>query len=441
MQIHFVRRSFLLAAGLLAPALILSAQVAKPSTNYVLKVTPDRAAALYQSGERVTFKLELTLDKLPVPEAEVQWTLTKDGMPPATSGKAKLVNGTTTVTGKLDEPGFLLCRATFAGPEKKAYTGFGGAGIEPLKIKPSRPVPADFDAFWADQKKQLAAVPMNPRLIPVKSPQPDIAAFDLQADSVGAPVSGYFAKPENAQPKSLPIILLVHGAGVGSASLGGATGWAKQNFLALDINAHGLPNGQPTKFYTDLASGELKDYRVRGREARDTIYFRGMFLRLVRAIDFLTAQPEWDGRTVVVFGSSQGGFQAIVAAGLDTRVTFLAAGVPAGCDHTGITANRINGWPKFIPSPSAEQPDAKVVEAVRYYDAMNFATRTKAGAVFTVGFIDLTCPPTSVYAAYNNLGGKKSIHNDPSAGHTNTPKASEAMRQGVLEHVKAQGAK
>ena len=82
-----------------------------------------------------------------------------------------------------------------------------------------------------------------------------------------------------------------------------------------------------------------------------------------------------------------------------------------------------------------------MVEAVRYYDAMNFATRTKAGAVFTVGFIDLTCPPTSVYAAYNNLGGKKSIHNDPSAGHTNTPKASEAMRQGVLEHVKAQGAK
>jgi cephalosporin-C deacetylase len=441
MQIHFVRRSFLLAAVLIAPALTAPAQVAKPATNYVLKVTTDRAAALYQSGEMVTFKLELTLDKLPVPEAEVEWTLTKDGMPPTTSGKAKLVNGAATVTGKLDEPGFLRCRATFAGPEKRTYTGLGSAGIDPLKIKPSLPVPTDFDAFWADQKKQLAAVPMNPRLTPVKSPQPDIAAFDLQADSLGAPVSGYFARPENAKPKSLPIILLVHGAGVNNSSLGGATGWAKQNFLALDINAHGSPNGQPAKFYTDLASGDLRDYRTRGRESRETIYFRGMFLRLVRAIDFLTAQPEWDGKTVVVFGSSQGGFQAIVAAGLDARVTFLAAGVPAGCDHTGITAGRINGWPKFIPSPSPEKPDVQVVAAVRYYDAMNFATRTKAGAVFTVGFIDTTCPPTSVYAAYNNLGGKKSIHNDPSAGHTNSPKASDAMRQAVLEHVKAQGAK
>lgn len=439
MQIHLVRRLLLLA--LLVPALSAAAQDAKTSTNYFLKVTTDRADALYKSGETVTFKLELSLDKQPVKEGDVQWTLTKDGMPPVTNGKAKLVNGAATVTGKLGEPGFLSCRATFASAEKKTYTGLGGAGIDPLMIKPSQPVPDDFDAFWAAQKKLLAAVPVNARLTPVKSPAPGVETFDLQADAVGAPVSGYFARPENAQPKSLPIILTVHGAGVRSSGLGGATGWAKQNFLAMDINAHGLPNGQPDKFYSDLASGDLKDYRTRGRESRETVYFRGMFLRLVRALDFLTAQPEWDGKTVVVFGSSQGGFQAIVAAGLDARVTFFAAGVPAGCDHTGILANRINGWPKFISSPSAEKPDPKVVEAVRYYDAMNFATRTKAGAVFTVGFIDTTCPPTSVYAAYNNVSGKKSIHNDPDSGHTNTPKASEAMRQGVLNHVKDQAAK
>ena len=160
-----------------------------------------------------------------------------------------------------------------------------------------------------------------------------------------------------------------------------------------------------------------------------------MFLRLVRAIDFLTAQPEWDGKTVVVFGSSQGGFQAIAAAGLDTRVTFYAAGVPAGCYHTGFKVGRINGWPKFIPP--GEQSAAKVVEAVRYYDAMNFVTRSKAGAIFTVGFIDTTCPPSSVYAAYNGVKGAKSIHNDTEAGHTNTPKASDSMREAVMEHVKA----
>ena len=248
-------------------------------------------------------------------------------------------------------------------------------------------------------------------------------------------MSGYFAKPAGAASKSLPIILTVQGAGVRNSSLGGSAGWARQGFLALDINAHGIPNGKPDQFYSDLASGDLKGYPTRGRDSRETVYFLGMFLRLVRAIDFLTAQPEWDGRTLIVHGSSQGGAQSIVAAGLDSRVTFLAAGVPAMCDHTGVAVGRVNGWPKLVPNGLTGQPDAKVIEASRYYDAMNFATRTKAGAILTVGFIDTTCPPTSVYAAYNALPGAKEIFNDPPSTHAVSPKADQAMRMAILRHV------
>ncbi len=207
-------------------------------------------------------------------------------------------------------------------------------------------------------------------------------------------------------------------------------------FLAMDINAHGIPNGQSEQFYTGLANGELKDYRIRGRESRETIYFQGMFLRLVRALDFLTAQPEWNGRTVIVHGSSQGGAQSIVAAGLDPRVTFYAAGVPAMCDHTGVMAGRVNGWPQMVLTGPDGKPDAKVVEAARYYDAMNFATRTKADGIVTVGFIDTTCPPTSVYAAYNALPGKKEIFNDPPSTHAVSPKANDAMRKAILRHAR-----
>jgi len=181
----------------------------------------------------------------------------------------------------------------------------------------------------------------------------------------------------------------------------------------------------------------LKDYRAKGRESRETVYFHGMFLRLVRALDFLTAQSEWNGRTVVVHGSSQGGYQSIVAAGLDPRVTFFAAGVPAGCDHTGFKAGRINGWPKFIVA--GENPPPNVLEAVRYYDAMNFATRAKAPIIITVGFIDMTCPPSSVCAAYNALPGRKSIHFDVNTGHTSTPGANEAMRKAILAHSAEMG--
>ena len=382
----------------------------------------------------MVFTIKARLNPRPEDGAEVDWTISKDGVPPTTRGTARLTNGAATVTGKLDEPGFLQCRAVLRSTNKTDGAAVAGAAIDPLRIKPSLPVPADFDDFWASQKKKLAAVPPNARLTPVPSPTAGLDCFDLQADSVGAPVSGYLARPSGAKAKSLPVILTVHGAGVRSSSLTGAAGWAGRGFLALDINAHGLPNGKPDSFYAGLANSELKDYRGQGREARETVYFLGMFLRLVRAMDVLTAQPEWDGRTLVVHGSSQGGAQSIVAAGLDPRVTFFAAGVPAMCDHTGVAAGRVNGWPKFLANPPAS-PDPKVVEAVRYYDAMNFAARVRCEGILTVGFIDPTCPPTSVYAAYNALPGKKRIFNDPPSTHTVSARAGTAMREAIQAHA------
>ena len=438
------RRFFLglvAASFLTAAAPTLHAQPEPTATNHEFTVSTDRPDAIYRQGEEITFRIKLLRDQKPVDAAEVQWTISKDGVPPTRNGHLKPGPEGGTVTGKLDEPGFLRCRATFITPSGKSLNAIAGAGVDPLNIAPSLPVPDDFDAFWSDQKKKLAVVPVNARLTEVKSPNEGVVCLDLQADSVGAPVSGYFAKPAGAKPKSLPIILTVHGAGVRSSSLNEAADWAKRSFLALDINAHGIPNGKPVEFYSDLAKGELGGYRTRGCDSRETIYFLGMFLRLVRAMDFLTAQPEWDGRTLVVHGSSQGGAQSIVAAGLDPRVTYFAAGVPAMCDHTGAVVNRVSGWPKLVPEGPDGKPAPKSLEAARYYDARNFATRTKAAGIVTVGLIDRTCPPTSVYAAYNALRGKKEILTGPLVAHTTTPEWRQDFRNAILRHVEAMKAR
>ena len=429
----------LIAVASFALSVAAQPQTAPKAPADALSVTTDRANATYARGDTVTFTIELKPASGAAPEtAEIDWVISKDGVEPKRTGKASLRNGRAQVTGTLDEPGFLQLRAEWKGGTAKV-NALGAAAVDPLAIKPSMAAPADFDAFWAAKKKALAAVPMNARLTPVKSPRENVTMFDLQADAIGAPVSGYFGRPNGAKPKSLPAILTVHGAGVRSSGLSGAASWASEGALALDINAHGLPNGREAGFYDALAKGDFKDYRVRGRDSRETIYFLGMYLRLVRAIDFLTAQPEWDGRTVVVSGASQGGAQAIAAAGLDARVSFFVAGVPAGCDHTGFAARRVNGWPKFIGTN--EQPAPNVVEAVRYYDGVNFAARAKVPGFFTVGFIDTTCPPSSVYAAYNAVKTSKDIHFDVDAGHTNTPAANRAMKAATLAHFAAQRVK
>ncbi|QDU17037.1 Acetyl esterase Axe7A precursor [Gimesia maris] len=417
--------------------------IAVAADKYELKVVTDRPDAIYKTGETAKFLVSVTKNG----KLSSGYTVTyfvddfitgASGFPEGTMTLGKKPILPVPVTS--DKPIFLRCVVKAGAPVNQ--TKIAAVGFSPEEIQLSQPVPADFDEFWADQKKQLAQVPAKAKLTAVNSPDAKVETFDVQVDCLGgAPVSGYFGKPKGSHALPLPAILWVHGAGVRSSSLANAVKGAKFGMLSMDINAHGLPNGNTAQYYSDLAQGKLKGYRQEGRESRETVYFRGMFLRLVRAIDFLTSQPEWDGKTLIVIGHSQGGGQALAAGGLDERVTFIATGVPAICDHSGRAAGRINGWPKLVETGANGKPDPPQLQAAAYVDAVNFTTRAKADAIMSVGFIDAVCPPSSCYAAYNQLKGKKQIINKPLMGHAAPADIQKAFFDAVLEHVKEQADK
>jgi len=186
---------------------------------------------------------------------------------------------------------------------------------------------------------------------------------------------------------------------------------AKRNMLALDINAHGLPNGQPAEFYAKLRDGELNGYAHRGLDSPETFYFYGMYIRMVRAIDFLTSQPEWDGKTLIASGGSQGGGQALVASGLDNRVTEVNATVPSFCDLTSFLAKRGSTHGATITTNTTWQ------KTLQYYDACHFAARSKARVNMEVGLVDQVCTAPGILAAYNQLKGEKKIRIIPFREH------------------------
>jgi cephalosporin-C deacetylase len=410
LALHRALGLLMLPYSLVASLHAASSWDGKKAVDYVLTVEADRPDAIYKQDEIVPFKITLQHRGQPAGSEEIAWRLTKDGvLPPLKEGTISLATGAATITGSLNEPGFLQCQVTFK-DGKTAYVATAGAGIDPFEIKPSMPAPADFDAFWDAQKKRLAAVPANPVLTPVPAPadRPGIEVFDLKADCIGAPVSGYYSRPLKTTQKGHPARLYVDGAGVRSADLLASARWAGRGVISLSINAHGILNGQPGSYYADLANGPLKNYRIDGRESRDTYYFLGMYLRVVRALDFLTSQPEWDGRTLIIEGGSQGGAQSMAGAALDHRVTFITAMNAAMCDHTGMVVGRVAGWPKVVPVKDGV-PDPVVLQVSRYFDTVNFASRVKAQVYMWEGFIDTTCPPTGVYAAYNQVPTAKEM--------------------------------
>ena len=95
----------------------------------------------------------------------------------------------------------------------------------------------------------------------------------------------------------------------------------------------------------------------------------------------------------------------------------MAADVPALCDLTGAAVNRYAGWPRMVTLDDQGQPNPQQLDVARYFDAVNFARDIKIPALVGTGFVDLVCPASSVYTAFNVLQGPKQMIIDPQAGH------------------------
>ena len=301
-----------------------------------------------------------------------------------------------------------------------------GYVVAPEGFRAGYEEPADLMPYWDNLKKQLKALPMQVKTVPLEVPQQYQGKYicqDVEINCLGpAPVRAYMAKPAGAKKKSLPIIILCRAAGVSGnwcrCSVGECVGNAAlgNGALSLDINAHGMLNGQSDDYYRMLEGGLLRNYYEHNAADRETYYFRGMYLRLLRAIEYMTRQPEWDGRRILVIGESQGGGQAVAAAGLDPRVSCVVLNVPAMQDLGGARKGRRSGWPQPIenhPNLSAAQLDA----TLPYFDGALLIRHSQAEIYCEMGLIDTTCPPSAVWSSLNNAPGKKTVNCVPFRTH------------------------
>jgi cephalosporin-C deacetylase-like acetyl esterase len=139
-----------------------------------------------------------------------------------------------------------------------------------------------------------------------------------------------------------------------------------------------------------------------------------MYLADYRAVEYISHRPDWDGKTLLVIGTSMGGQQSLCVAGLHPKITHLVVNEPAGCDLTGPAHGRCNGYP-FLP---LDNP--KVAEAARYFDAVNFASHIKAASLVAMGFVDTVAPPAGIWTAFNLIRGKKEAAPMFDSPHNNT---------------------
>lgn len=394
-----------------------------PST--VLTVTPDRPDWTYPAGAKATMRVHLKLDPYPAEGVRIRYRLGPDMREGAERSAVVPKDGLVLPVSAQDAPGFVraIVKAEVGGKETSAIATVGFA---PEAIRATQQDAADFERFWDTQKAQLAQVAPDYRVTPAPAlSSAKVEAFHVSMQNVGngaatTRIYGVLCVPRGAGP--FPAVLHVPGAGVRGYK--GAPELAEQGMITLQIGIHGIPVDQSEELYEALRKGALADYPRYELDNRERYYYRRVYLGALRANDFLTSHPKWNGRSLMVVGGSQGGQLAIVTAALDRRVTALAAHYPAYSDVSGYARGGTGGWPGLfkpnIDGTPADQPasgQAAKLETTRYYDTVNFARRLKVPGFYAMGYNDQVTPPTSVAAAFNAIGAPKQIVVAPLQAH------------------------
>lgn len=413
-----------------------------PYRSDVLWVTvPNHADWLYKTGEEATVEVQFYKYGIPQNGVMVNYELGGDMMPSEIKGTIVLKNGKAVIPmGTMSEPGFRDCRMT-ATVDGKIYKHHIKVGFSPEKIRPYTQIPADFGDFWNKNKAELAKVPLIYTKELVKeycTDQMDCYLVKLQVNERGQAIYGYLFYPKHAKEASCPVVLCPPGAGIKTIKEPlRHKYYAEHGCIRFEIEIHGLNPKMPTEDFKDISNafnGKENGYLNNGLDNRDNYYMKRVYMACIRSIDLLVSLPEWDGRNVVVKGGSQGGALALVAAGLDPRVTACIANHPALSDMAGYMAGRAGGYPHFFRVAGMDTPDK--LNTMAYYDVVNFARSIKVPTRMTWGYNDDVCPPTTSYAVYNVLQCPKEALITPINEHWTSEDTEYGHLTWMLNHLR-----
>lgn len=294
-------------------------------------------------------------------------------------------------------------------PSIKGVDGYHG--IEPL--------PSDFEEFWEKRMAEADEIPLIYRIENAMISSPATCKLEeiWFTGMRGSQLHVKYLRPALPQ-RDLPLVLQFHGYPNTSRSWFDLASFAGMGFalLAYDCPGQGGPGWDTEGYANPTVCGHI----VMGLDGdpKDMYFVRN--LQNIRVLCRIIRQlPGIDQERVFVNGASQGGALTIDCCALNPDLPRRAAvqfpgfgdfGRSWNTDEMGLgvvnpTFYGVHYYARWY-DPTGENRK-RYMKKLAYFDTANFSHMVKCEMLFGTGLEDVTVPPITQYAVYNNLRCKK----------------------------------
>jgi len=270
--------------------------------------------------------------------------------------------------------------------------------------------PDDFDEFWRLTLGESRAAARPPAVEREETGLKLVESYDLTFSGyAGQRIKGWVHVPAGVTAP-LPVVVEFHGY-----SGGRMLGWQNHTYaeagyahVVMDSRGQGwrgavadTPDADP-----GAGMGTVPGVMTRGIRSAQSYYYRRMMTDAALIVDAARQLPWADPSRVALTGISQGGGLAIAAAGLSEGIAAVATDVPFLCHFERALRITDNDPYSEIVTYLAKYRDRveETMHTLSYFDGVSLAARANAPAIFSTALRDQTCPPSTVFAAFNAWG-------------------------------------
>jgi cephalosporin-C deacetylase len=289
------------------------------------------------------------------------------------------------------------------------------------KYAPDLKEPRDLEAFWTTTLAEARANAKPPEFEPVDCGLTLVDCFDVSFSGYGGdPVRAWLHLPAGASGP-LPIVVKYLGYGGGRSLAHEVDPWALAGYGCLRVDTRGQgsawsPGDTPDPFG---AAPSSPGFMTKGILDAHDYYYRRVYTDAVMAVEMVRNHTMVDPLKIAVTGASQGGGITLAVAYLVPDLWAVMPDVPFLCDFPRATEIvEKDPYTEIVRYLSVHRDHVpQVFATLAYFDGAVLARRATAPTLFSVALMDHTCPPSTVYAAYNAYGGRKEIVEYPFNDH------------------------